>query len=191
MEHSGHAQFWQLMTQLLQAAGHSPCSVHDALRSQGADLAEVTRASLRELLCREGYGFGVLFDADPAFDLIPCDSPKLLFLRDPRDMLIAMYRSSLHSAGANSSTRADGAVSTAPSLTEFLQLPMVDCVIDRYQRFLDHWRLQPNVTLLRYEHAVLGWHATAAEVAAALHLSIEPGRLVSIATGTPSLGDQH
>jgi hypothetical protein len=43
IEYSGHAQFWQLMTQLLQAAGHSPCSVHDALSSQGADLAEVKR----------------------------------------------------------------------------------------------------------------------------------------------------
>jgi len=49
------------------------------------------------------------------------------------------------------------------SFFEYLQTDAVERVVKRYQRFAEFRRRVPNVSLFRYEHALTGWAAIAAE----------------------------
>src|ERR1700728_2558936 len=71
MEHSGHAQFWQLLTRLMAAAERPLCAV-----PKGAG-----ESAIHHLLRQRDSGFGIFYDVDlvPA-DIIDGDSRKLLFL---------------------------------------------------------------------------------------------------------------
>jgi hypothetical protein len=135
-------------------------------------------------LCQRGYGFGILLDVDRALQDLPAEgSAKLLFLRDPRNMLVAWYRHLIDGS--------DQVIQPAPgSFTEFLQSPVVEQVAARYRRFAELNRREPNVRLLRYEHALPGWHEIAADVAAALQLPIDSRTAAVIARDSQPTQDR-
>ena len=196
MEHSGNIEFWQLLVGLMAAEGRSIFAFHEGSGKQSLNHWQFTRSGMRDLLRRHGYGFGILFDADPGLtDILVAESQKLLFLRDPREMLAASYcyliRQADMTAASAATERADhSATSARPSFTEFLQSPDVERVAQRYRRFGELWRQEGNATLFRYEHALSGWHAIAAEIVAKLKLPIDPLTAASIAANSPSIGDQ-
>ena len=193
MEHSGNIQFWQLLERLMAAAERPVYAFHENLRRQELNLGKFERSSLQHLFCRNGYGFGIFFDVEAVTKDIDAESHKLLFLRDPRDMLVAMYRSQMR-AKATSDPEAGaqtphGVESAPPSFAEFLQSPIVEHITRRYRRFAEFRYRESNVILLRYEHALMDWHATASEIVAMLKLPIDPLTAASIAAAVPPIGD--
>jgi hypothetical protein len=184
MEYSGNVQFWELLTRLMAAAGRPVCAFNEWLREQGLKEGDLTKSALRSLLHRRGYGFGILFDINPVLqEAAAAESHKLLFLRDPRSMLVATYRHLMRQA-------ADAAASAPASFDEFLESPAAERVAKRYRRFAEFRRQQPNVTMFRYEHAVSGWHQIAADIVATLDLPIETLKVASIAAAAPPIGDR-
>jgi hypothetical protein len=185
MEHCGALQFWQLLERLMAAAGRPVCAVHEGLGEGG--------------LRQNGGGFGIFFEVDPALkEIVVGESHKLLFLRDPRTLLVAAALHAGHFpvpaamtpglAPAEQAARA--AKSGSSPFAKFLQSPAAERVAQRYRDYAEVWRRERNVTLLRYEYAVSGWHAIAAEIAATLKLAIDPLRVASIAADAPPLGDR-
>ena len=113
-ELSGGTQFWGLVTQLAAAAGRPVCSLQEIIppAEQSAPLVPPG------LLGRRGYGFGLVSDLDfLSGEVVASDSPKLLFVRDPRFVLVAHHRAS-----------------ASLPFTDFLRLPLVEQVIQRYRR---------------------------------------------------------
>jgi hypothetical protein len=182
MEYSGNVQFWKLLERLMAAAGGPVYALHQGLHEQGLKIDQVKRSDVQRLLRRRGYGFGILFDVYRALrDIGVAANRKLLFLRDPRDMLLACYRSFISASGEE--------VEAAPaSFAEFLQSPVVERVAARYRRFAELYRREPNVRLLRYEHALSGWHEITADIVAALQLPIDPLTAAAIARDAPAIG---
>jgi len=169
MEHCGALQFWQLLERLMAAAGRPVCAVHEGLGEGG--------------LRQNGGGFGIFFEVDPALkEIVVGESHKLLFLRDPRTMLVATALQAGH-------LRVPVASAQSP-FAEFLQSPAVEGVAQLYRDYAAIWRQERNVTLLRYEHAPSGWHGIAAEIVATLKLAIDPLTVASIAAETPPIGDR-
>jgi hypothetical protein len=194
MEASGNVQFWELLVRLMAAAGRPVFAIHEVLRQQRLSQTDIAPSAMERLLRRKGCGFGLFFDVDPALkEIVAGESPKLLFLRDPRDMLMASYRylagQSRVNSGADGATGATwDAISEPQTFAEFLQSPAAGLKGERYRRFTELWRQQQNVILLRYEHALSGWHAIAAEIVAALKLPIDSLTVASIAAETPRVG---
>jgi hypothetical protein len=182
-------QLWQLIARLVRAAGGTAFALHDTLGPDAPEWSAFTPESLRRLLCCDGYAFGVFLDPEPVIDLIPAERPKLLFVRDPRDLLLLLYRSTLHPQPPPGTTGRDTAARPAPSLAQFLESLPAEHFTQRYRRYIDVWRSHANVTLLRYEYAEQHWRAIAAEIAAALHLPIGPALIASIADEIPPLAD--
>ncbi|MGP0076810.1 MAG: hypothetical protein ACLPWF_33265 [Bryobacteraceae bacterium] len=196
MEYSGSAQFWWLLERLMTAAGRPLYAVHERLRDLGLKRQEIQRSSLQQLLRRRGYGFGIFFQVNPEFrDDSTARKQKLLFLRDPRDAVVASYRHWIADArkapDSRSASAAGEAVEPAPSsFTEFLQSAAVEGLVGRYRRFADMYRWGQNVSLLRYENALPGWHQIAADIVAALSLPLDPLIAASIAADVPPIGDR-
>ena len=169
-ELSGGTQFWGLVTQLAAAAGRPVCSLQEIIppAEQSAPLVPPG------LLGRRGYGFGLVSDLDfLSGEVVASDSPKLLFVRDPRFVLVAHHRAS-----------------ASLPFTDFLRLPLVEQVIQRYRRLAQFWRSERNTVLFRYEHARVGWESIAAEVAAALKLPLDVASVAAIATASAPVGDR-
>ena len=121
MEFSGSVQFWQLLEGLMGAVGRPVCNFQ-TLRRQTLDSnpGKLTSSAQQKLLLRPGYGFGMFFDVlAPLRDVFASASRKLLFLRDPRDMILARYRHLQRQSG-------DKAAGACLGLGEFLQSPEVD-----------------------------------------------------------------
>jgi hypothetical protein len=195
MEHSGNVQFWRLLTLLMSAAGRSLFAFDEALRQQGLNQRNVTRSGMRDLLCRRGYGFGIFFDVDPTLNDVVAEGQKLLLLRDPREILLASYHHLIRQAGTLAGRIAaernkHSAGQATPSFAEFLQSPAVGRVAERYRRFAELWRDHHNATLFRYEHALSGWHAIAAEIVARLKLPLDPLTAALIAADAPAVRDR-
>ncbi|MGP0076807.1 MAG: hypothetical protein ACLPWF_33250 [Bryobacteraceae bacterium] len=195
MEYSGNVQFWKLLERLMAAAGRPLYNIHKALHEQGLNASQLRPSSRQQLLSLRGYGFGILFDVDPkSRDMSVSERHKLLFLRDPRNMLVAWYRHRMKQAEAAPGSGVGGpvsaAVNPAPSpFTEFLESPAVEGVAGRYRRLAEMYRRGRNVSLLRYEHASSGWHQLAADIVAALNLPIDSSIAASIAADAPPIGD--
>jgi hypothetical protein len=168
MEHSGQLQLWELLTRLMEAAGRPLCTLHG-------------QPPLQQLLPHDGYGFGILSAPHPYFDWIPRESPKLLFLRDPRYMLQSLYWSL---------QRQPGAAGKPASFTQFLTSPLADQVIGRYWQYAECWHKRESVTVLRYERAIVSWTLIAAEIIARLRLPIDPTAAATLAARSPAIGDR-
>jgi hypothetical protein len=201
MEYSGYPQFWELLAKLMAAAGRPVCAVHQGLRQQELSPASVTQSSMQRLLQRRGYGFGVLFDCDPALaDPVIGVGQKLLLLRDPRSALVTRYHHMLHSPqyplvaryhDSNPRTgEAQVAVAAATNFQEFLRLPEVESMLERYRRFAKLRHNERNLTLIRYEHALAGWQTIASDIVATLKLPIDPATVVTIAAAAAPIGAQ-
>jgi hypothetical protein len=190
-EFSGSAQFWGLLTRLMAVAGRPVLGLHQIVTKKGNNRGVMPQPSLRELLCRRGYGFG-MFDVDSIpGEIVAGENPKLLFVRDPRYVLRACYGKWLRETALAAETpeHADAVTSTQRSLAEFLQLPLAEEAIQRYRRLANLWRSARNTTLLPYGHARSGWRAIALEVTAALKLPLDTTVATSIAAGAPAAGD--
>src|SRR5579864_392005 len=88
MEHSGDAEFWQVVLQLLAAAKRSVCKIGGGLRQLGLTRRDVTNSAMRRLLQTNGYAFGIFWDIDPALrDVDLTDHKSFIFVRDPRDVV--------------------------------------------------------------------------------------------------------
>jgi hypothetical protein len=185
VEYAGSDGFWQLLARLMAAAGRPVCALQEGLRQRGVTLGDATRSAVRRFLEQPGYGFGIFFNVDAALkDVVGGDNHKLLFLRDPRDLLAVSYLNLVQQSGLAPET------SEPPSFGEFLQSPTVDRLAQRYRHFAELWRQQANTTLFRYEHALSGWHAIAAELVATLKLPLDPLTAAAIATDASAIGDQ-
>jgi hypothetical protein len=181
MEHSGIPQFWQLLARLMEAVGRPLCTLHGRLPS-GVYWHQVARPAMRDLLCRDGYGFGIFYSPEPVFACVPEDRPKLLFLRDPRNMLQSLYWGLRRQADAESK----------PILfTEFLQSEITDKVIRRYRSYADYWHRHKAVSLFRFDDAVKSWSTIAADIVARLRLPIDASTVAEIAAQTDRVGDRR
>jgi hypothetical protein len=198
MECSGSFSFWKLLERLMAAAGRPLCNFQTMRRQAGEarESLKLTSAAQQILLRRSGYGFGTFYDVlAPLREVFAGASVKLLFLRDPRDMLMARYhqlkKQSRERAGIESHGAAQEEVPGGPAeFAEFLQSPEVEAVAQRYRRLAELRDREPNVTLLRYEQALTDWHATAADVRAALNLPIGWLTTSSLAAGASPIGDR-
>jgi len=148
MEYSGNIQFWQLLADLMAAAGQTVFRFHDSLRQKGLHLGDLTPVARERLLRLEGYGLGIFFDVEPTLnDAETVGKHKLLLLRDPRDLLVAAYRHTTSQAAAGGATgrAGDGVAAPLASFFEYLQTDAVERVVKRYQRFAEFRRQwQPN-----------------------------------------------
>jgi hypothetical protein len=195
-EHCGSKQFWKLLERLMAAAGR-PILALETLRQQGLNRRDVTRSAMRRVLRRQGYGFGIFFDVDPAIEdiVVGRESHKLLFLRDPRHVVVASYLQqagwSAAAPGSDAAERAAHAgASPSPPLGEFLQSPAVEHLAQLYRRYAELWRQERNVTLFRYERALSNWHEIAAEIVATLKLPLDPLTATLVAAEASPVGDR-
>ena len=180
MGHSGIPQFWHLLARLMEAAGRPLCALHGQPPS-GVYWHQVARPAMRDLLCRDGYGFGIFYSPEPVFACVPEDRPKFLFLRDPRDMLQSLYWGLRRQADAASK----------PILfTEFLQSEITDNVIGLYRSYADYWHRRKAVSLFRYDRALKSWSSIAADIVARLQLPIDASAVAEIAAQTDPVGDR-
>ena len=101
----------------------------------------------------------------------------LLFIRDPRDVICAMYLHELRKPQA------------APGFAEFLALPPVASLALRYRRFAEFYSFHQHVGLFRYEQTLPGWHTIAAGLVAFLNLQIAPDRVAAIAAAIPAVSN--
>jgi hypothetical protein len=198
MEYSGSFRFWRLLERLMTAAGRPLCNL-ETLRCQaekGNGSRKFTDSAQQKLLVRPGYGFGIFYDVSvPLRDVFAGASAKLLFLRDPRDMIVSLYRhleeQSLGRVNSAADNPALGEATGAPmGFAEFLESPEVEHVAQRYRRFAELRDREQNVILLRYEHALADWHATAADLKATLKLPIGWQTAAALAADTSPIGNR-
>lgn len=198
MAFSGIGQFWQLLDRLMAAVGRPLCDFQALRRraSNGNATDRLANSAEKQLLLRRGYGFGVFFDVPKGLqDVFASTSAKLLFLRDPRDMIVARYRhlwqrhlqqQSGVAADCQAGREAlDSAACAPPAFAEFLRSPDVEDAMQCYRRFTELRERDPNVRLFRYENALSDWLAIAMDVRAALQLPISPLAAAAIAADVP------
>lgn len=195
MEYSGIVPFWQLLGQLLDAVGRPVLAFQEVLRQNGLNQEDVTPSALHGLLSRRGYVFGFFLDVDSALpEYIVAERPKLLFLRNPRDVFTAVYSDLLRSArfacGSETQASATRAIPTPASFAEFLKSSIVEKLAWRYRRLADLWRRQRHAIVFRYEHALSGWHSIASDIAVTLKLPLDPTSVASIAVAAPHVADR-
>jgi hypothetical protein len=172
MDCSGQESFWQLLARLMAEAGRPVVSVHET--------ASECPPEPDQWLRRRGYGFGVLLDLESGFpEDLPAHCLQLVFLRNPRYMLVALHNHLLKSLA-----------DVPSSFIEFLHTPTVARAAARYRRIADRWYRKDHFRVFRYEHALSGWHSVAADLAATLRLPIDPLRIASVAAAAAPLGDR-
>src|SRR4051812_12593917 len=66
MGYSGNTEFWNLLAQLMAAAGRPVFAFNESLRKLGHHFGELAPDARLRLLSQRGYGLGILFDADCA-----------------------------------------------------------------------------------------------------------------------------
>jgi hypothetical protein len=181
MEYSGNVRFWQVLSELMSAAGRPLFALHEALRSQSVHLGKLARSAIEEVLAARGLGLGIFFAVDPVLEELMGGRTKLLFLRDPRDVLRACYRDSAYRAATDP---------TAPgSFAEFLGSQQVAMVMRRYRRYAQLRRQDQSVLLLRYEQSLRGWHEAVSEIVAKLDLPVDPIAAAAIAAAAAPVGE--
>lgn len=184
LEYSGSMQFWHLLERLMAAVGYPLLAFSQGLRQHGRNFEDLVPNDRYRLLSQRGYGLGVLFDPEPALhNPAVVAAQKLLFIRDPRDMILTQYLRQQAEA-------ADAGAPPSASLHEFLGSSQVERVVQRYRRFADLRRKTRSVSLLRYETTLTGWYGIAADLLTALDLPLAPSIAAGIAAAVPPVGDR-
>jgi hypothetical protein len=194
LEFSGSAQFWNLLDRLMSAAGYPVCDFFTTLGKRGLSPREVQRAALRRLMDRPGYGFGTLFGVDPALkDLFGRENQKLLFLRNPLDVLAARYRILAEKGPLPPVLRQFGmkpGTKRPASFVEFLKSPEVERSLVRYRGLARLRREGESVAVFRAEQSLADWRPAVSDLVAILGLPIDASQAASIAAAMPPLARQ-
>jgi SAM-dependent methyltransferase len=176
MEHSGNAEFWQVVVKLLAAAKRSVCKFGAGLRQLRLTRREVTNSAMRGLLQTNGYAFGIFWDVDPALrDVDLTDHKTFIFVRDPRDVVVSSH-SALMDASAS-----------VPPLLDYVRSQDVDHIARRYHRFADFCRSAKNVTVFRYEDVMFSWRKLVVDLNEKLDLQISLETALAIADSSEIL----
>jgi hypothetical protein len=195
MEHSGNAEFWQIVVKLLAAAKRSVCKVGACLRQQGLTRQDVTDSAMRSLLQTNGYAFGIFWDVDPALrDLDLTDHKTFIFVRDPRDLVVSSHSAMMDTRGSvppkhpREAPAADRDSNSVALLDNVRSLD-VDDIARRYRRFADFCRSAKNVTVFRYEDAMFSWRRLVVDMNEKLNLQISRESAFTIADSSKILAD--
>jgi hypothetical protein len=177
MEDCGALQIWQVLTNLLKPDGRPVCMFSRELRTQGHYLHEVVEADRWHLLTRRGYTFGIFWDIEPLL-LKPelNETKKILLVRDPRDVVLAVYRAAQISGGPVGELKSDG-----EAALDFVQSQRVERIARRYRRFADFCRRADNVMVIRYDDVQGDWPALVADLIGQLALGMPPEAASAIA----------
>jgi len=153
---AGNLSVWPFVMRLLSAGRQPICNLSGDLYRRGLKSHDVERASLSHLLQREGYAFGVVWDASILdIQLDRAGLRTFLFVRDPRDVIARAHAPSL-----------------SIPIADFLASPAALEILNGYGPWVEFLRPRRHVTIVRYEDLFFGWSRLAAELTHALQLPV-------------------
>jgi hypothetical protein len=162
---SGNEQIWPLIRKIMATARQPIVQYAGDLRRHGVREPDVADGALRDLLRRDGYVFGPLWDLGRLpLEFDESGRKTFLFVRDPREIIAR-------------SCAGQPAVPAA----ELVRSPLVANLARQCRSFVQYSRARKHVSIVRYEDVSASWYRLVADLADALELEIPEETLFEIA----------
>lgn len=176
-----------MATQIARAAKRPVFALHTALFSNGVKLTDCPAAAI-ELLERPGTVFTAFRTPDFLDGVAQYrTAPKLLMVRDPRDIAVSAYFSTAFSHGipASGSVRERMLENRARvqrmELSEFVLRGSTDTPMKNLLTFIGHLDRFEGFTVRRYEDTIFAKETLARDIASVLSADVPAARLDEIA----------
>jgi hypothetical protein len=154
---------WPFVAKILHIGGQPVCDYVGTLRENQLKEQDVTRASLHQLLRREGYAFGIVWNPTSlSVELDEMGRKTYLFVRDPREVVSELQ-----------------ARSNATPTSEFVRAPQVAAFSIQCRRLAEFCRDRRQVQIIRIEDLTSGWTRLVSNIVETLGLNTPPDAALS------------